>query len=527
MRLHACPALLSLLHNHSLITTIPMAVTAQRFQADKLAADATIVLLAQDESNEQWAFVRSTWESTALLLESKDFTGARDSAAVLYTGAKKSPRLVLVGLGEPAKISLERIRRAAATGAQRASGVKATSIAFVVPDVEGLTPAAVAQAIVEGAVLGTYAYDKYFVEKRENRTRKRIDKIAMLVRDDASLKEVKTGAAIAQGIVNGVVLARDLVNAPSNEIFPETLAAAAKRELTPHGVSVKILNKAQIQKLKMGGLLSVNQGSERPPFFIVMEYNGGRRGERPIVFVGKGITFDSGGISLKPGAGMADMKMDMGGSGAVIGAIRAIAELKLKRNVVALVPTTENMPSGTAYKPGDVITFMNGKTAEIDNTDAEGRLVLADALTYADRYKPLAVIDLATLTGAIVIALGEVATGMFGNNDDLKSRVKASSERTYDRVVELPLWEEYEDLIKSDIADVKNSGGRPAGSITAALFLQHFIGDYPWVHLDIAGTGMTSKPSGYITKGGSGAGVRLLVDLVQNWSGPVDNPAGT
>jgi leucyl aminopeptidase len=501
-----------------------MTVTAQRFQADKLAADATVVFLPQDEAamREQAEFVRGTWESATLVLESKDFTGARDSAAVVYTGAKKAPRLVLVGLGENAKVSLERVRRAAALGAQRAVGVKGTSIAFVVPELEGHSPAEVAQAIVEGAGLGTYSYDKYFVENRESKVRKKLEKITLLVRDADAVREVKQGAASGQAIVNGVVLCRDLVNAPSNEIYPESLAAAAKRELASHGVKVTVLNKAQIEKLKMGGLLAVNQGSERPPFFIVMEYNGGRRGDRPIVFVGKGITFDTGGISIKPGAGMGDMKMDMGGSGAVIGAMRAIAELGVKQNVIALVPTTENMPSGSAYKPGDVITFMNGKTAEIDNTDAEGRLILADALTYADRYKPQAVIDLATLTGAIVIALGEVATGMFGNSDELKARLKEASERTYDRVVELPLWEEYEELIRSDIADVKNSGGRAAGSITAALFLQHFIGDYPWVHLDIAGTGMLSKPSGYNTKGGSGAGVRLLVDLVENWRGAID-----
>jgi leucyl aminopeptidase len=500
-----------------------MTVTAQRFQADKLSADATVVFLSQDEAalREQSAFVRETWEAALPVFESKDFAGSRDSSVVVYTGAKKSPRLILVGLGEGARINLERIRRAAALGAQRAVGVKATSIAMVVPQLDTIDPAAVAQAIVEGASLGTYSYDKYFVENRDTKVRKRLDKLSLVVRDDAALKEVKRGAAIGQGVVNGVTLCRDLVNAPSNEIYPEALAAAAKRELTPLGVTVRVLNKQQIEKLKMGGVLAVNQGSQRPPFFIVMEYYGGRKSERPIVFVGKGITFDSGGISIKPGAGMGDMKMDMGGSGAVIGAMRAIAELKLPHNVVALVPTTENMPSGSAYKPGDVITFMNGKTAEIDNTDAEGRLILADALTYADRYKPQAVIDLATLTGAIVIALGEVGTGMFGNNDELKSRVKAASERTYDRVVELPLWEEYEELIRSDIADVKNSGGRSAGSITAALFLQHFIGDYPWVHLDIAGTGMLSKPSGYNTKGGSGAGVRLLVDLVQNWTGTI------
>ncbi|MEP7217532.1 MAG: leucyl aminopeptidase, partial [Bacteroidota bacterium] len=225
--------------------------------------------------------------------------------------------------------------------------------------------------------------------------------------------------------------------------------------------------------------------------------------------------------SIKPAGGMGEMKMDMGGAAAVVGTLRSVAELKLPRNVIGLIPTTENMPSGSAYKPGDVVTFMNGKTAEIDNTDAEGRLVLADALTYADRYKPQAVIDLATLTGAVVVALGNVATGLMGNNPALNGRIREAGERTYDRVVELPLWEEYEELIKSDIADVKNSGGRGAGTITAGLFLQHFIGGYPWSHLDIAGTAMIPKGSGYLNKGGTGAGVRLLIDLIRTWEGPV------
>jgi leucyl aminopeptidase len=333
------------------------------------------------------------------------------------------------------------------------------------------------------------------------------------------MKEVKQGAATGEAVANGVVLARDLINAPSNEIYPETLARRAQQELQPVGVKVTALDKKKIEQLNMGGLLAVNQGSARPPFFLIMEWKGGPKNERPIVFVGKGITFDSGGISIKPGPGMGDMKMDMGGSGAVIGAMLAVAALKIPHNVIGLIPTTENMPSGSAYKPGDIITFLNGKTAEIDNTDAEGRLVLADALSYADRYKPQAVIDLATLTGAIVVALGEIGTGLFGNNPALNARIREAADRTYDRVVELPLWEEYEELIKSDVADVKNSGGRAAGSITAALFLQHFIGDYPWAHLDIAGTGMSTRVSGYVQKGGTGSGVRLLVDLVQHWDG--------
>jgi leucyl aminopeptidase len=363
-------------------------------------------------------------------------------------------------------------------------------------------------------VLGVYSFDKYFTENKPGR---KLAKIQILVEDSASFDRAKKGVAAGEAVTNGVTLARDLANAPSNEIYPESLAARAK-ELSAQGVKVTVLNKGQIEKLGMGGLLAVNQGSVRPPFFVIMEWNGGKKGESPIVLVGKGITFDTGGISIKPAGGMGEMKMDMGGAAAVIGAMRSIAELKVGRNVIGLVPTTENMPSGSAYKPGDVVTFMNGKTAEIDNTDAEGRLILADALTYADRYKPQAVIDLATLTGACVVALGNVATGLMGNNADLNRKLVEAGNRTYDRVVELPLWEEYEELIKSDIADVKNSGGRGAGTITAALFLQHFIGNYAWAHLDIAGTGMIPKGFAYLSKGGTGAGVRLLVDMVRNWS---------
>jgi leucyl aminopeptidase len=219
---------------------------------------------------------------------------------------------------------------------------------------------------------------------------------------------------------------------------------------------------------------------------------------------------------------MGDMKMDMGGAGAVIGAMRAIAELKLPLNVVGLVPSTENLPSGTAYKPGDVVTYNNGTTVEIDNTDAEGRLVLADALIYADSLKPQAVIDLATLTGAAVIAVGNFATALLGTSPSLNQTLKEAADRTYDRVVELPLWDEYDELIKSDVADIKNSGGRPAGTITAGMFLKHFVGSYPWAHLDIAGSGMTPKPSGYLNKGGTGAGVRLLVDMLRHWKGVSD-----
>jgi len=491
-----------------------MKLSVQRFKAEGYSADATVVFLLQDQNDfaSGVSMIREIWPAAAPSLDSNDFSATKESTLVIYTGSKKSPRLIVVGLGERRNLSAEQIRRAGAAAAQKAGALKCQSLAVIFPDLEN-GAAQTAEALVEGAVLGVYSFDKYFTEKKET---KKLDKVTFLVRNDGLLSDIKKGIAIGEGIVNGVILARDLTNAPSNEIFPESLAQRAK-ELAALDVKVTVLNKPQIEKLGMGGLLAVNQGSLRPPFFIIMEWNGGKKGEQPIVLVGKGITFDSGGISIKPAAGMGEMKMDMGGAAAVIGAMRSIAELKLPRNVIALVPTTENMPSGSAYKPGDVITFLNGKTAEIDNTDAEGRLILADALSYAERYKPQAVIDLATLTGACVIALGTVASGLMGNNPELNNKIREAGSRSYDRVVELPLWEEYEELIKSDIADVKNSGGRAAGTITAALFLQHFIGNYPWAHIDIAGTAMIPKASGYLNKGGTGAGVRLLVDLVRNW----------
>lgn len=497
-----------------------MTITAQRFSAGRYTADATATFLLQDEQifTRQTETVKRNWAAAAPIFEMKDFTGARDSSAVVYTGVKTSPRLICVGLGEHAKANLERIRRAAAQAAQRARGLKCKSLAIVVPSGPFASVAQVAQAITEGVVMGTYSYDKYMTEQRNGNggANGQIQKLLLLIDEHDDIKDARTGISIGQAVTNGVTLARDLANAPSNELTPAELAERAKG-LKDQGVKVTVLDKKAIEKLGMGGLLGVNQGSVNPPFFIIMEYHGARRAERPIVLVGKGITFDTGGISIKPAAGMGDMKMDMGGAAAVIGAIRAIAELKLPHNVVGLVPTTDNMPSGSAYKPGDILRFMNGKTAEIDNTDAEGRLILADALSYADRYRPQAVVDLATLTGACVVALGTVVSGLMGNNDALKAALKVSGDRTYDRVHELPIYEEYEELIKSDVADVKNSGGRWAGTITAALFLQHFIGDYPWAHIDIAGTGISPKAWGYINKGGSGAGVRLLVDFIQNW----------
>jgi leucyl aminopeptidase len=297
---------------------------------------------------------------------------------------------------------------------------------------------------------------------------------------------------------------------------PETLAASARKSGRRSGFGVRILNEKRIRALHMGGLAGVAAGSHRPPRFIIMEYRGrGARG-KPVVLVGKGVTFDSGGISIKPSAGMAEMKMDMSGAAAVIGTMQAAAQLKLPRHLIGLVPATENLPGGSALKPGDILRHLNGMTSEIDNTDAEGRLILADALSYASRYDPALVIDLATLTGAVVVALGHVTTGMMGTDRKAMAALEEAGERTFERVWELPLYQEYEKLIRSDVADVKNTGGRWAGAITAALFLKKFTGTFPWVHLDIAGTAIIEEASDYIPRGGSGVGVRLLIDFLSH-----------
>jgi leucyl aminopeptidase len=376
------------------------------------------------------------------------------------------------------------------------------------------SPADAAIALAEGAWLGLYRFDKYVT------TKKNADEGSLLhlhlASDRPAWKRILPAATETASIVcSATVLARDLANAPGNEIHPESLADAAQASGERCGYSVTVWRESELREHDMGGILAVGQGSARPPRFMILEY--GNAAKRPVVLVGKGVCFDSGGISIKPSAGMAEMKMDMSGAAAVIGTFDAVARLGFDVHLVGLIPAVENMPSGTALKPGDIIRHHGGKTSEVDNTDAEGRLILADALAYADSLKPAAVIDLATLTGAVVVALGHVVTGMMGTDSSLMDKLRAAGDRTYERVWELPLYEEYERLIKSDVADVRNVGGRWAGAITGALFLKKFIGSYPWIHLDIAGTAMTEESSEYVPKGGSGVGVRLLTEFLRHW----------
>jgi leucyl aminopeptidase len=340
-----------------------------------------------------------------------------------------------------------------------------------------------------------------------------------IIAEEKDFSLVESAAKKAQIIAESVYFTRDLVSAPGNEMTPAILAKKAQEIARRKSITCKVMDKAKMKELGMNSLLGVASGSNQEPKFIILEYSGGKKSSNPIVLVGKGLTFDSGGICIKPAEKMDEMKSDMSGGAAVMGAIMAAAELRLTLNIVGLIPATENMPSGTAYKPGDILKSYSGKTIEIINTDAEGRLILADALAYAAKYKPAAIIDVATLTGACIIALGDDVIGMLGNNDELKSEINKAAKISGELVWELPLWEKYHEQIKSDIADYKNSGGRAAGTITAAAFLSKFVGDSPWVHLDIAGPAWTDKDKDYIPKGASGVTVRLLVEFLRDRDG--------
>jgi leucyl aminopeptidase len=442
-----------------------------------------------------------------------DFRGGENESCVVYAQqGKRTRRYLVVGLGERKKSSLERYRRAAATAAKRARSLKAKTLAIFVPGTVRPFGQTV-HALTEGALLYLYKFDKYISKKDENSGS--VESLTIVTEGRTKLNQGKAAVEKARITSEATALARDLGNAPGNEIYPQTLAEAARQSAERAGYHATILDEQEINDLAMGGVIAVSRGSAHPPRFIILEY--GPSSKRPVVLVGKGVTFDSGGISIKPSAGMAEMKMDMSGAAAVIGTFEAVARLKLPVYIVGLIPAVENLPSGTAIRPGDILRHYNGKTSEVDNTDAEGRLILADALGYAGTFKPQAVIDLATLTGAVVVALGHHATGMMGNDPSLMKRLKNAGETTYERVWQLPLFEEYEKQIKSDIADVKNTGGRWAGSITGGLFLKRFIGNYKWVHLDIAGTAMLEENGDYTFKGASGVGVRLLTEFLRRW----------
>jgi leucyl aminopeptidase len=455
------------------------------------------------------------------------FSGKKGQTLLVHSVVHPRQLLLVVGLGRQADLSQEQLRKMGALTTNCARSARATTIACLEPDTrrvkpsdagEPFPPEEVAQSIIEGVLLAAYRFDKYQTQNPEDKFTP--TGFTLIGSSRSRLPRLLQGARLATTLCKSVYLVRDLANAPGNEITPNALAHHARIAGRGCGVAVKVLDERQIARLGMGGVMGVAQGSANPPRFIIMDYKPRKTTRRvpTIVLVGKGITFDSGGISIKPAANMAEMKMDMSGGAAVIGTLQAAATLGLPVHLVGLIPAAENLPGGRALKPGDILKHLNGMTSEIDNTDAEGRLILADALVYAARYSPDLVIDLATLTGAVVVALGHAATGMLGTAEHGMRQLEKAGHRTHERVWQLPLFEEYERLIKSDVADVKNTGGRWAGAITGAFFLKKFTGTYPWVHLDIAGTAIAEETSEYIPKGGSGVGVRLLVDLLRHWN---------
>lgn len=478
-------------------------------------ADVIAVFVHQDGaifSSETAALARAL-KIRISAAEMGDFKGKENETLVLYARlGSRTQRYVLVGLGERKALTLERYRRSGAAAAKRARLLKTESLAMFVPPVAAEFTSCVS-ALAEGAMLALYKFDKYISTSAD--TLPGIKEVTLCTEIAGKVKAGLQAMESTQIICEATFLARDLANAPGNEIYPQTLSEAAQESARRNGYKATVLDEREIKDLGMGGIIGVSQGSERPPRFVILEY--GDRKKRPIVLIGKGVTFDSGGISIKPSAGMGEMKMDMSGAAAVIGAFEAAARLKLTVHIVGLIPAVENMPGGGAIRPGDIIRHFGGKTSEVDNTDAEGRLILADALGYAEKLDPAAVIDLATLTGAVVVALGHHATGMLGNDGSLMKKLSQAGDTTYERVWELPMFDEYEKLIKSEVADVKNTGGRWAGVITAAFFLKKFVGSYKWVHLDIAGTAILEEHGSYTQKGASGVGVRLLTEFLREW----------
>ena len=451
------------------------------------------------------------------LIEDGEIRGKRGEMTIIHTAGRIAPKRVMVlGCGKPGDADTSVVRRLAAEIARRARSNGYKTVTADPPTAGVIATADAAQAAAEGALLGSYRINVKNDDNEDDSSRK-LESITFVTEDDAALADLDRGLDRGAIIAEAVALARDLANEPANRMTPTILAQRAKDAADIAGVTFTNLSVGEITEMGMGGLLGVAAGSHQPPAFIILEHRGDPDNKRPTVaLIGKGVTFDSGGISIKPSANMSAMKGDMAGGAAVIAAVQAIGRLGLPINVTALVPATENLPGGGATKPGDVLTAMNGKTMEVENTDAEGRLILADALSYANSRDMSPLIDVATLTGAIRVALGTVAMGLFVNDDDLAQQLQDASDATGEKMWRMPLWDEYKDQIKSRVATVKNTGGQPAGSITAAKFLQEFAEETPWAHLDIASVASTDGERGWQTRGATGQPVRTLVRLIED-----------
>ena len=472
------------------------AVIVFGFQKERLALPASLQPLAQR-------------------LTPKEFAGSDKQLLLVHTSGKagvRTARLLLVGLGKRAEFNLEKLRRATGNAVKRLRdlGLDRAVIQLQPDTTEAL------QAVVEAAILAGYKFTEFKAENHTSQLK------ALTISTKLELPAAKQIVQRAQIIAESVNYTRAIANLPGNVVYPAELAGRAQTLAEEFNLTCKIFDKAALEKDGFGGLLAVGGGSSREPHLIVLEYNGGPADQKPVAVVGKALTFDSGGISIKPSERMDEMKFDKSGGCAVLGIFGAAALLKLPVNLIGVIAAAENMPSSTSYRPGDIVTSYKGTdkrgvTIEILNTDAEGRVVLGDAIVYARQRDVQAIVDFATLTGACVIALGSFAAGLFSNDEAFSEKIRAAGERTGERCWPLPLWPEYRDKIKSDVADHKNTGGREGGAITGAAFLEKYAGSTQWAHVDIAGTANTTVECPYLAKGATGFGVRLMIELLSQW----------
>jgi leucyl aminopeptidase len=497
-----------------------MEVKAEFEKFYDVETDALVITIYEGERASEGALKELDERTGGMISEmlgTDEMRGKQGDMVYIYRpGNICARRLLLVGAGKREEFSFDTVRRMAGSAARFLRSKGARSMAILRRSQLDLGKSA--QAATEGALIGLFEPDMY---KTENKEERRIDELVLLSAESGSEGELARGVERGRIIAEAVNMARELSNEPSNTLTPSELAERAKETANRFGLDIDVLDEARMKELGMGALLGVARGSDEPAKLIVLRYMPDEaepmgNDADVIAIVGKGITFDSGGISIKPAEGMEKMKYDMSGAAATLAAMRAIAQLKPRINVIGVMPTTENMPSGRAYKPGDVLRAMSGKTIEVINTDAEGRLILADAITYARKIGATRIIDLATLTGAVSIALGPINVAVMGNDQAFVDEVRAAAREVGERFWQLPMDDDYRDLIKSDIADIKNSAGRYAGTITASWFLREFAEDTPWVHLDIAGTAWENERKAYMAKGPTGVAIRTLINYVCN-----------
>jgi leucyl aminopeptidase len=507
-------------------TDLPEVVLATGAPADA-GVDLTVVAVCEGKalSAEAEVFDRKSGGLLSALRSDDGFRAERYETATVYLGPDAPARRALVvGLGKRAEVTLETVRRAAGVVARRAreAGAARVEMPLIGRDevvaAGGATLPDLCQAVVEGFLLGAYRFAGLRGEPPKRA--RRIESLTVVAPRGAGKAALQAAVARARAGAAGVYLARDLAHLPPNELTPAVLADRARRLEKPPRILVSVMDEGAIQSAGMGALLAVARGSVEPPRFIILQYSSGRKRAARLALVGKGLTFDSGGLSLKPAQRMEEMKYDMCGAAAVLGVFRAIAEIGAPVDLVGVIPATENLPSGSAVRPGDIVPSYSGKTIEVLNTDAEGRLVLADALAFTEKtHEPDAIIDLATLTGAISTALGQHASGLFSEDDALAGRLEEAGAATGERTWRLPMWRDYFEHVKSEIADVKNiaNGGAGAGATIGAVFLRRFVHETPWAHLDIAGIAWGDRDRHYSPRGPSGYGVRLLLHLIRHW----------